>query len=540
MNPFISEVNYTAFFIPRSHLRSIFLLMSFLLCTVSLFSQVTGEKKTRTGSQPIRLEIETRQDTEPFTVIPFGPAGMLLFYESVVSTDDKDHTVWIFKLYDVNFRQVWIQEMPILKDLKYDRSVSHNNQLYLIFYNGEKNFPGNNFEIVVVPCDKEGLITAKTGKIPDKCLLAHFLIWNQTALLGIITDEDQSFFVSFDMTSGEQQSTPVTDARFTFLLDMKVDTTAGILHTFYKAYDDKANEFIFYRQFNPRGDSLLTVPINNDATKYLVNSGEILFPDDRQVLIIGTFKDSPKGKMDNVYTGLDIESSGIFVARLNGTQNDFIKYYNFSEFSGFYKNLSVSDLSRIRKRDKKGNEITIDYNLLVHNIIRLEGGYVFVAEAYYPEYHTVTRMMYDWYGRPMPSYYNVFDGYRYTSAFITRFDKEGNMLWDNGMELWDILSNKLENRVNVIFDGEETIMAFNYKGEITYKVFTATEEQQALEYVPIESKHARDKMTSESGSNMLYWYRNYFLVYGYQRIRNTMLSDEDKRYVFYVNKIAFD
>lgn len=511
-----------------------------MLSIVSLFAQETGEETAKSGSQPVRLEIETRQDTEPFTVIPFGAGGMLLFYESVVSTDDKDHTVWIFKLYDVNFRQIWIQEMPILKDLKYEKSVNHNDHLYLVFYNSEKSFDGNNFEIVIVPGEMDGLITAKTGKIPDKSLLAHFMIWNQKALLGIITDDDQSSFVRFDLSTGEQQPILLTNTRFTFLLDMKVDTIARILHTFYKAYDDEANEYIFYKQFNEYGDSLLTVPVDNDATKYLINSGEILVPGDDQVLIIGTFKDNPKGKTDNVYTGLDIESSGIFVTRLNGAQNDFMKYYNFSDFSSFYKNLSVNDLSRIRKRDKKGDQITIDYNLLVHNIIRLEEGYVFVAEAYYPEYHTVTRMMYDWYGRPMPSYYNVFDGYRYTSAFITRFDKEGNMLWDNGMELWDILSNKLENRVNVIFDGEETILAFNFKGQITYKVFTATEEQQSLEYVPIESKHTRDKMTSESGSNMLYWYRNYFLVYGYQRIRNTMLSDEDKRYVFYVNKIAFD
>jgi hypothetical protein len=515
------------------------LLILLLLCSVSLIAQDTGDKPAKSSNQPVRLEIETRQDTEPFTVIPFGAQGVLLFYESVVSTDDKDHTVWIFKLYDVNFRQIWIQEMPILKDLTYEKFYSSHNQLYLLFYNEEKSFDGNNFEIIIIP-GKEGLITAKTGKIPNKSLLAHFTVWHQKALLGIITDDDQSSIISFDLSTGEQRPTPVTDAIFTFLLDMKVDTLAGILHTFYKAYDQEAQEFLFYKQFNEQGDSLLTVPIANDATKYLINSGEILFPGDQQVLIIGTFKDNPKGKADTFYTGLEIESSGIFVTRLTGTTNDFMKYYNFSEFTSFYKNLSVNDLSKIRKRDKKGDEITIDYNLLVHNIIRLEDGYVFVAEAYYPEYHTVTRMMYDWYGRPMPSYYNVFDGYRYTSAFITRFDKEGNMLWDNGMELWDILSNKLENRVNVIFDGEETILAFNFKGEITYKVFTATEAQQTLEYVPIESKNARDKMTSESGSNMLYWYKNYFLVYGYQRIRNTMLSDEDKRYVFYVNKIAFD
>jgi hypothetical protein len=258
------------------------------------------------------------------------------------------------------------------------------------------------------------------------------------------------------------------------------------------------------------------------------------------LLIIGTYKDNPKGKTGIYYEGLDIECSGIYTVRIHGMSSDSVHYFNFAEFSSFYKNLSVNDLSRIRKKNKKEDDITIDYNLLVHNIIILNDGYVFVAEAYYPEYHTVTRMMYDWYGRPMPSYYSVFDGYRYTSAFISRFDKDGKMLWDNGLELWDILSDRLENRVNVIFDKNETILAFNHEGEITYKVISGKEEVQGIDYLPVESKNSRDKLTYESGSNMMYWYRNYFIAYGYQRIRNSLMNDEDKRNVFYVNKIAFN
>jgi hypothetical protein len=523
----------------RLNLIRFSLLILLLLRGILLPGQDYREKSVRTKGQPIRLEIETRQDSEPFTLIPFGANGLLLMYQSVISTDDKDHTVWIFKLYDGNLRQIWIQELPVLKDLTYEKFQMYRNRLYLVFYNGDKTFEGNNLEIIMVP-GREGLITAKTGKLPDKCVLAHVAVWNEFAFIGIISDDDQSSIIRFNLEDGTQETIRVAEEPFTFLLDMKVDTTASILHTFFKAYDKDAQEYLVYKQFDEEGDTLLTIPIPNDANKYLVNSGEILINANPGILIIGTYKDNPKGKVGSTYSGLDIESSGLFAARISGGSHDFTKYYNFSEFTSFYKNLSVNDLSRIRKRDKKGDEITIDYNLLVHNIIRLDDGYVFVAEAYYPEYHTVTRMMYDWYGRPMPSYYNVFDGYRYTSAFIARFDKEGNMLWDNGMELWDILSDKLENRVNVIFDGNETIMAFNHEGEITYKVITGGEDQQGLDYVPVESKNPRDKMTSESGSNMMYWYKNYFVAYGYQRIRNPIVSDADKRNVFYVNKIIFD
>jgi hypothetical protein len=519
-------------------IRYIFILLLFINTGIVQAQNVSEQPASKNG-QIVRLEIETRQDSEPFNLIPFGNAGMLLFYQSVVATEDKDHTVWIFKLYDVNLNQVWIQELPIIKELKFHKSEIHGDVIYMIFYNEEKSFSGDNVEILKVP-GSEGLIRAKTGKIPDKSLITNFSVWRNVAFIGIQTEDDRSEIMKFNMEEGLQQSFSVHEGPLAFLFDMKIDTSTQVLHVLYKDFDNEANEFLFYRRFDMEGDTLLTIRIDNDAGKYLINSGEILFVDDDRQLIIGTYKDNPKGKASTTFEGLDIECSGIYSTKISGSVDDTIKYFNFSQFSSFYKNLSVNDLSRIRKKDKKGDEITIDYNLLVHNIILLEDGYVFVAEAYYPEYHTVTRMMYDWYGRPMPSYYNVFDGYRYTSAFIARFDKDGKMLWDNGLELWDILSNKLENRVNVIFNGNETILAFNHEGEITYKVIEGTEDVQGLDYVQIESKNPRDKLTYESGSNMMYWYKNYFVAYGYQKIRNNLMSEADKRNVFYMNKIAFN
>ncbi len=520
-------------------LRSTLLLLAYLISTVSVCSQNYSETPSSSSGQPVRLEIETRQDSEPFNLIPFGPYGILLFYASVVATEDKDHTVWIFKLYDVNLQQVWTQELPVVKDLKYGKSEFQGDMAYLIFYNEEKNISGNNIEILKVPA-REGLIQAKVGKIPDKAMVTNFIVRDSIAFIGIQTDEDRSAIMRFNINSGLQQSFPIHPGPFTFLFDLKVDTVNQVIHTLFKSYDDAANEYLLYRQFDPEGDTLKTLMLKNDAGKYLVNSGEILMSAEDSLLIIGTYKDNPKGKTGIYYEGLDIECSGIYTVRIHGMSSDSVHYFNFAEFSSFYKNLSVNDLSRIRKKNKKEDDITIDYNLLVHNIIILNDGYVFVAEAYYPEYHTVTRMMYDWYGRPMPSYYSVFDGYRYTSAFISRFDKDGKMLWDNGLELWDILSDRLENRVNVIFDKNETILAFNHEGEITYKVISGKEEVQGIDYLPVESKNSRDKLTYESGSNMMYWYRNYFIAYGYQRIRNSLMNDEDKRNVFYVNKIAFN
>lgn len=42
-----------------------------------------------------------------------------------------------------------------------------------------------------------------------------------------------------------------------------------------------------------------------------------------------------------------------------------------------------------------------------------------------------------------------------------------------------------------------------------------------------------------SYSNMSYWYGNYFLAYGSQKIKNKTESDKKKRTVYFINKIQY-
>ena len=132
------------------------------------------------------------------------------------------------------------------------------------------------------------------------------------------------------------------------------------------------------------------------------------------------------------------------------------------------------------------------------------------------------------------------DDPKYEDSWVRTFDKNGNLLWDNGLELWDILTLKLEKRVNVIFDKEEIVIAYSNNGEVTYKVISGSEDVFGVDNIPIESRYSRDRLISESSSNMVYWYKHYFLTYGYQRIKNNSLTDQNRRYVFYFNKIAFN
>ena len=49
-----------------------------------------------------------------------------------------------------------------------------------------------------------------------------------------------------------------------------------------------------------------------------------------------------------------------------------------------------------------------------------------------------------------------------------------------------------------------------------------------------------DKLLSETKGDLVQWYGNYFLSYGYQDIKNIVLETNNKRLVFYFSKLRFD
>ena len=107
------------------------------------------------------------------------------------------------------------------------------------------------------------------------------------------------------------------------------------------------------------------------------------------------------------------------------------------------------------------------------------------------------------------------------------------------MEIFNILTFDLVNRVNVYFNGNETVLAYNREGKIGSKIFEGSTVIEGVEYDPIEPMFVNDKVMSDSKSSMEYWYDNYFLAYGFQTIKNNSKSDTDKRVVFYINKVSF-
>lgn len=143
----------------------------------------------------------------------------------------------------------------------------------------------------------------------------------------------------------------------------------------------------------------------------------------------------------------------------------------------------------------------------------------------------------------MTSCVSVFDGYQDTHAVITKFDTEGNLVWDETFELWQAckpyypkklisVAGTTQNTVKLVFASRNKInsKSISFEGET---LVDATSDE-------LETKYDTDK-TKWSLSEIDYWYDNYFMSYGMQKIKN---KDEKgvkkKRKVYFVSKIAFE
>jgi hypothetical protein len=276
-------------------------------------------------------------------------------------------------------------------------------------------------------------------------------------------------------------------------------------------------------------------------------------------------------------------SDGYYTGLLKNGTAGTIKYYNFSGFSKSYKYITNSVALRTRakatKKDTESDYVpvtdtgiansvglrlkdkmarnkptqdgdnqsanssekdkTLNLRLIAHDLVLNNGQLIISSEAYSPEYHTNTQMTYDYYGRAFPTSYQIFDGFRYSHAFIAGFDSSGNMVWNNGMEMRDILTKYLNRKLNCLFENGEIVLYYNANNKIAFKTIEGSTIIDQTAYTAMTQKRGSDQHLNEYLGTIEHWYGDYYIATGYQTIRNNTI-ETNKRHVFYLSKMAFE
>lgn len=471
-------------------------------------------------NQEVRNEIEMSYSENDFQVFPVGELGVLLFRMDDENRKD-DTRRWEFKLYDTEFKEIWVKEADFPDSLRINKITNSGSRLFFLFDVKKKKYEKVLCEIFFN--ETSFRINTYNFTLPKKYNITSFVVAGNyvyfkggiksTGILSTYSLSDRNFKL-LNNVHGKKVS----------IEDMRPDSVG--MNVVFKAYVGKKS--ILYLEHYSGDELKEQVNLASTLNNTLV-SGRIDNVEENKRLVIGT------------YAGAKSGLQGYFVASIDtGLKEDYIRYHNFSDFKNLLSHLNEKHRNRIEKRierrRKKGKETSLVQNVHLHKTIYYNNQYLSIGEVYYPTYRTVT------YACPGPNGTTalctgtVFDGWAYSIAIVAAFDKEGHLLWDNTIEMGDFKSYTIKEFVKVSFEENRIILAYASGSSVKSKILEGDQILEEKRISVLKSSNENEKIKSAS-SSIEYWYGKYFVVWGSQKLKDK--TEKTKRYVFYFSKVSY-
>jgi hypothetical protein len=265
-------------------------------------------------------------------------------------------------------------------------------------------------------------------------------------------------------------------------------------------------------------------------------------------------------------------AQGFFSTRLSpttggeGSMPTQLYYYDLPTLPHYYDRFRprrrARAMARAKRRRAAGLETTAHARLLLHRPLPLpNGGYVVVAEQYYPRYRSGDSWGYrrlgtgfypgmNGFAYGLPGLYgnydpvNVWDrgldGYVFTQALVCAFDSTGRLRWQNSFVLGNLTRPDLNEQVvaTVLPSGGVALVAISDNYERLHQVTitgsntpAAPRETKLLPAIP-DTERLLDVRTAQ----VLAWHTGHALCVGFQRIRP---QGKREREVFVIEDVTW-
>jgi hypothetical protein len=482
-----------------------------------------------------RVEFELKDGYSDERIEPFGENGVIITSEKDGST--KNIKSWRYDLYDSDFELITSKEVDVSDRFYQDERHINEERMHTLYKDRKGNFS-------IVTAEASDLsITEVQGELPKKANVSDMAVLGDYAFFSA-SIKDAPFLFSVNWKTGAKKLIPIVipnvKPKKTWLKEFQVLKGTNEIFMYVTAQIDKETNNVYVIRLNNAGEREDIFNLSKKVKKNIIS-------------ITG----SKVGEGNYIFTGTYSTESlstseGLFFCETQKGVVQFIKYYDFLSLDKFLSYLPEKRIEKIEKKkakkEKKGKDFTLNYRIAAHEIIILDDGYLFLGEAYYPTYRTETFTTTSTNANGVTTTtthtIRVFDGYQYTHAMMGKFNKEGELMWDEIFEMFSAykpfyvkrfisISEKTDNSLKLVFSSDKRV----FTKEIGFdgKVYADEGSEE------IETTQAGDEF-KRSFSNIDFWYDNYFIAYGIQVIKN---KDEEKgakkkRKVFFVSKIKFN
>lgn len=497
-----------------------------------------------------RIELPIPAFSDTYFPIPLGSQGLLLLSQTSKST-------YNLIRFGTDLERLWSVDGRIDEKLEYVTNCFDGQNVYLLF----SRFESTAYQVVKVYVGP-GFVENFEIYSVDKVRISEFKAFRDKIFIGGDV-RSQPVILYTNLLSRQTKVLPSAVKGEAEIQSIDLDTLSNQINISYAIRKGKSYQ-ILVKSFNEDGKQLEQIMVE-PQDDYSLISGKLSTLNDTTNLMIGTYGYRAYQAANSVPI-----SQGLYISKVTESEVP-TQYYSFTDFKNFFNYLSPREREKkerqIQAKKEKGSELKLNNNrLLVHDIIKQNNQYILVAEVFYPTYRydnsyynnaygsfgSAFSSPYGWgwgssllnpyaWGYGGRSYlYNssqrqVFDGWVYTHAVVAGFDYNGKLLWDNSIEIKDLKTKTLKEKVKASVSNDKITLFYNNKGIISRKSILRDKVVEDTQNQIIETQSDGDKVKRNENEDAEFWFDNYVLAWGTQRIA----GDGGRRNVFYLNKIAF-
>ncbi|MCF8218232.1 MAG: hypothetical protein K9I29_06205 [Bacteroidales bacterium] len=488
------------------------------------------------SNQPMRVEISSLGSQDDFHVLLAEENGFVIIRDDGKSSNDEI----IIKLfcYSAAMEKKWNSTITAYKDYAFSKKYYRNGYGFLLFSdskNKESKFKIFRIDIAsgkVV--SSEFVVEDKINPVDFKSVKGHsFVLGREGKGIGkIITNVFSStnnksgklrfFHYDWEEASLNNLTASLQNNMQPRQLDVFEHGSAIDLYAV-KAVDKYTDEIWRY-SFSFGGALQEKHQYSRIKGKTVVNLS-ISTRENRRFLA------ATMSSIRDRYNHYEDYTDGIFVSIFSGEKEKKSIYHKLSNINAFYSHTNPNMFQFFPgKKDVQGS---VGYQILLHPQAKSDKNQnIILAEAYYPEYRT--DWYYDAYG--VAHTRRVFEGYRFTHAMAVSFNNDGEIDWDVALKMPDIHSYARPRRAGLITDGTTSGIVYNFDNEISYQLVKENKKLNGRKTATLPLMNKNDNLKNSLKERIRFWYEDYMLASGYQKISN---DKKGNRQVFYVYKIAF-
>jgi hypothetical protein len=508
---------------------------------ILLFTIISASLTGQTDSNPLRIELDARPNTEPYQIVPMGGYGMIIILKTN-EFEDRNKRKWVFGYYDTIMKVQWEFIVPLLRNHEYGTYAISGKEVSLLFFDSKLSAESNVQVLTINPDQRQyNLVEASSDRRYEPFYFKRF---NNHAYIGM-NSRNACKIYQINLESGDLKEFEMDKSGGVYLENLNFDTHTNEIIALTSLRNERRRNALFLHRFDENGNEKSFKSLIKGENRKMVTSAEYLALNGRGYMVLGSYTSHPQRRSASISEPEGSRSTGFYKVLVQDEKNTpSVQFFSFSDLTNL-ENYIRGTIAERRQRSlrswfRRSRSASFEHHLIVHRVLEDNGIYMLSGEAFTPDFRTVTTVAYDYYGRPVPRSYSVFDGYRYSHALVVAFNEQGHLLWDNGMEMINIRTFDLYPKLVLYNDSDGLALAYNHEGKIAWKQVRENTTVTNLSYANVETSYSKDRVNNEQSSRLVYWYGNYFLASGYQTITNNYLPSQNRRSVFYVNKIAFD